>query len=82
MAPHWQTQDSFYELGHASNAPPSGFRAVKNVWYARARSHISQYRRFYIIISILVFCCIITFTLLGVLLPRTLAGNHGGDSSE
>ncbi|KAK8122716.1 hypothetical protein PG984_011386 [Apiospora sp. TS-2023a] len=81
MAPHWQTQDSFYELGHGSNAPPSGFRAVKNVWYARARAHVTQYRRFYLIISILSVCCIITFTLLGVLLPRTLAGNHGGDSS-
>ncbi|KAK8072752.1 hypothetical protein PG996_006100 [Apiospora saccharicola] len=65
MAPHWQTQDSFYELGHGSNAPPSGFRAVKNVWYARARAHVTQYRRFYLIISILSVCCIITFTLLG-----------------
>ncbi|KAK8061854.1 hypothetical protein PG994_008220 [Apiospora phragmitis] len=42
MAPNWQTTDSFYELGGASQAQPSGFRAVKNVWYARARAHVTH----------------------------------------
>ncbi|KAK8075518.1 hypothetical protein PG997_010181 [Apiospora hydei] len=83
MAPHWQTTDSFYELGQNSNTRPAGFRAVKNVWYVRARAHVTQYRRFYTIIGILSVVCIITFTLLGILLPPALRrqAENSGDNS-
>ncbi|KAK8852012.1 hypothetical protein PGQ11_014491 [Apiospora arundinis] len=83
MPPNWQPSDHFYEMGHVSQPapPPSGFRAVKNVWYERTRSHVTHYRRFYSIIAGLSVCAIIAFTLLGVLLPRSMAGG-GGDSNN
>ena len=86
MPPNWQPQDHdhFYEMGHVSQpaSPPSGFHAVKNVWYARTRAHVTQYRRFYTIIAGLTVCAIIAFTLLGVLLPRSLHSGGGGDNNS